>query len=371
MTFLTTLDRMFLVSFFRSYAIVWTSLISLYVVIDLFTNIDSFGKAGSGVVGVATHIASYYGYQVTLIFDLMAEAITLLAAMFSVSWMQRNNELLPQLSAGIPTRRVLRPIVLGAAVTLSFAPLNRELIIPRIAAKLAIAKDDPDGSKAQVVMGAYDPTGIHVEGMAGFRKELRVLKFYVTFPESSPSGMVHMLAEVAIYVPPGDDPDSGGWRLKQTTPEIFDLPPERMPTNLRMIQPGEFFLRTAEVDYETVSRGATWYLYASTPKLRELLDRPDTRKQARVAVLFHMRLVRPVWGALMTLLGVAVILWNPNRHVFISAGMCLVVCVAFYATILGSKYLGDNGHVAPPLAAWLPVLIFGPATLVAFDSIHT
>ena len=84
-----------------------------------------------------------------------------------------------------------------------------------------------------------------------------------------------------------------------------------------------------------------------------------------------MRVTRPIGGVLLVLLGLSVILHNPNRHVFISAGMCLVVCVAFYATILGAKYLGDNGHLSPPLAAWLPVLIFGPTTLVSFDSIHT
>ena len=138
----TTLDRMFLVSFFRSYFIVWTSLISLYVVIDLFTNIDDFGSKGGGLGSVVTHIAQYYGYRVALIFDLLAEFITLMAAMFTVAWLQRNNELLPQLSAGIPTRRVIRPILLGAAITLALGPVNKEFVIPRIADELMKPRDD-------------------------------------------------------------------------------------------------------------------------------------------------------------------------------------------------------------------------------------
>src|SRR5438105_159466 len=197
---------MVLTSFFRSYVIVWTSLLSLYVVIDLFTNIDTFGKAGGGVRGVVEHVLRYYGYQIALIFDRLAEAITLLAAMFTVSWMQRNNELLPQLSAGIPTRRVIRPVLLGAAVTLSFGPLNQELVIPRIADQLMTPKDDPDGAKAQSIMGAFDRDGVHVEGVAGFRKDRRVKYFYVTFPESPRTGMVHLMAEDAVYIPPGDGP---------------------------------------------------------------------------------------------------------------------------------------------------------------------
>ena len=368
---ITTLDRLFLISFFRSYAIVLSSLLSLYVVIDLFTNIDSFGKPGGGFRSVVEHITQYYGYQITLIFDRMAEAITLLAAMFTVSWMQRNNELLPQLSAGIPTRRVLRPVLLGSAVTLSFAPLNQELVIPRIANQLLVPKDDPEGAKAQVLLGAYDPTGVHIEGMAGFRKEQRVVKFFATFPESSPGGMMHLVAEEAVYVPPGTDPQSGGWLLRQTTPVVVDgpLPPglSAVPTSDRY----PYFLKTQDADFDAVTRGASWFLFAPTPKLRELLDRPDTRRQGKVAVMFHMRITRPLVGALLTLLGLAVILRNPNRHVFISAGLCLVFSAWFYLCVLACKYLGDNSYVSPPLAAWLPVLLFGPATLVSFDSIHT
>src|SRR5207248_6094147 len=147
----TTLDRMFLVSFFRSYFIVWTSLISLYVVIDLFTNIDDFGSKGGGLGSVVTHIAQYYGYRVALIFDLLAEFITLMAAMFTVAWLQRNNELLPQLSAGVPTRRVIRPILLGAAATLALGPVNKEFVIPRIADELMKPRDDREGAKAMVL----------------------------------------------------------------------------------------------------------------------------------------------------------------------------------------------------------------------------
>ena len=121
---ITTLDRMILGSFFRSYLIVWASLLSLYVVIDLFTNIDSFGKVAGGFRGIALHVFQYYFYQLALIFDRLSEAITLLAAMFTVSWMQRNNELLPQLSAGIPTR----PSKVGGstrkAATASKSPAN-------------------------------------------------------------------------------------------------------------------------------------------------------------------------------------------------------------------------------------------------------
>ncbi len=370
---ITTLDRMVLLNFFRSYAIVLSSLLSLYVVIDLFTNLDSFGRAGGGAMGVIRHVVGYYTYQVALIFDRLAESASLMAATFTVSWMQRNNELLPQLSAGIPTRRVIRPILIGAAVTLTFGPLNQEFVLPRIAAQLVVAKDDPEGMKAEVLAGAYDPSGVQVEGMAGVRKERKVYKFFATFPEGGGGEMFHVTADEAVYFPPGSTgPLAGGWWLRLGEKEARENPPpEPLPANLRQLQYGQYFLTTRDLDYDMMSRGAGWYLYAPIGKLRELLARNEPRRQARVAVLFHTRVTRPITGALLVLLGLAVVLQNPNRHVFISTGLCLAFSVWFYLCILGAKYVGDQGFVPPPLAAWLPVLLFGPITVVAFDSIHT
>jgi lipopolysaccharide export system permease protein len=84
-----------------------------------------------------------------------------------------------------------------------------------------------------------------------------------------------------------------------------------------------------------------------------------------------MRWTRPVLGVLLVLLGLSVILRDQNRNVFIGTGLCLGTCALFFAAIFACKHLGDNEYLAPALAAWLPVLIFGPVTLASFDAIHT
>lgn len=362
------LDRMILLSFFRSYAIVWTSLISLYVVIDLFTHLDSFANRPGGFVAVAGHIARYYGYRIPQMFDLMAEPIALLAATFTVSWMQRNNELLPQLSAGIPTHRVIRPVLIGAALAVGLAPLNTEFVIPLVADELMRSRDDPEGAKAQILMGAFDTSGVHLEGLAGFRRDRRIERFCATFPESSPSGMIHLTAEDAVYIPPGDGPFTGGWMLTGVQPETFADP---LPTNLTPISPGRCFLKTDTADFDTVSRGQTWYVYTSTRRLLEMLTGEEPRRQVKLAVLFHTRLTRPIVGILLVVVGVAVILWDPNRHVALSAALCLGIGVGYYVCTLGCKALGDNDYISPALAAWLPVFLYAPTALLALDAVHT
>jgi lipopolysaccharide export system permease protein len=113
---MNTLDRSLFRAYLQSYVICLVSLLSLYVVVDLFMNLEDF--AHQGLEAVLRHVLTYYGYKTIQIFDRLSEPIVLLAAMFTVAWVQRNNELLPLLSAGVPTRRVIRPVLIGAVLTL-------------------------------------------------------------------------------------------------------------------------------------------------------------------------------------------------------------------------------------------------------------
>ncbi|CAN5168499.1 LPS export ABC transporter permease LptG [soil metagenome] len=361
-----TLDRTLFVTFLRSYLIVLTCVLSLYIVIDLFTNLEAFIGRGGGLLAISKHIAAYYGVRVTQIFDRLCEVIVLLAAMFTVAWMQRSNELLPQLSAGISTQRVLRPLLIGTGLMLAFGPLNQEMLIPRIADELQVPRDDPDQQRPIEMRGAYDSSGVHVEGLAGFRKDKRIKGFFVTFPESGAAGMVHLHAEEAVFVK-SDVPNESGWMLYNVLPELS----EPLPEQLEARGPRRFFLKLKDIDFDSMTRGSSVYALASTTKLQDVLAMPDQRRQPAVAVLFHMRFVRPLIGVVLVVLGLAIILRDQNRHVLVSSGLCLVMCAIYYGAVYGCKYLGENDLLSAPLAAWLPVIVFGPIAVVQFDSMQT
>jgi lipopolysaccharide export system permease protein len=336
-------------------------------VIDLVVNLEDFNGRG-GLVSTFLRIGQYYAYRVTQIFDKLSESITMLSAMFTVSWMQRNNELLPQLSAGVSTRRVIRPILAGAAITIALGPLNQEFVIPRIADSLQIPRDDPNAERAVPIKGGFDSTGVHIEGARGFRNDRRIDGFYATFPENGPGGMLHLSATEAKFTPSGEDDSSGTWTLFNTTPRTIDGP---LPQNLSAISPGVYQLATRDVDFESMTRSGSWYQLASSRELLELLDRPEARRLAPVAVLFHTRFVRPVVGILLVVLGLSMILRDQTRHVLVSAGMCVLMSAMFYGTVFGCRYLGEQDLLAPVFAAWLPVLIFGPLAVALFDAVHT
>ena len=361
-----TLDRMLVLAFFRSYAIVLASLLGLYVVIDLFTNLDDFAGRGSFST-MFRHVLRYYGPQVAIIFDRLCESIALLAAVFTVSWAQRNNEILPQLSAGISTHRIIRPVLFASMLVLALGPLGQELLIPKLSDELQVPRDDPNQERPIELRGAYDSTGLHIEGLNGFRKDLRVRGFFVNFSESAAASISDIQAEEAIYLPAEADRPAG-WLLLNTKPEVV---PDPVPPNLTVLGPRRYFLTAREVDFDALTRGAKWYSYASTAKLRDILSRPDPRRMAPVAVLFHMRYTRPLIGFLMVVIGLSIVLRDHNRHVLVSAGMCLVMGAIQFGAVYGCKYLGEQDLLSAPLAAWLPAILFGGYALASYDAIQT
>src|SRR5712691_6766763 len=286
------IDRLLIRGYLKAYLVCLVCLLSLYVVVDMFTNLDDFTQQGDGLWGAIKHISTYYGYRLVRIFDQLCEPIVLLAAMFTVAWMQRNNELLPLLSAGVSTRRVVLPVLGSAFAMLSLTVLNQELLIPRVAGYLLQDRDDPDGVKDLDVRGAYEPNGVHIEGRFASRKEKLVKEFDCVLPEHIAGNLLPFRAKEARYIPPGNKLHSGGWLLTGTQPA--QLEHGDYPGILEMLDPGKFFLYTRELDFEAVTRNRNWFQYASTLRLRRELDKPDSTRLATMAVLFHMRLTRPI-----------------------------------------------------------------------------
>ena len=373
----TILDRQMIFSYVKAYLFCLVSLMGLFIVVDLFMNLEDFTANRKDFQSVVTYIGTYYGYKSFQIFDRLCEAVVLLAGMFTVAWMQRNNELLPLLSAGISTRRAVQPVILCAFAMMGLVVANQEFALPNVDAFMVENRQNPDGAKEIDVKGAYDANGIFVGGKTAIKKDGLIKEFVTLIPAQIGRGQIQTLqAREARYIPEAEgDKRSGGWHLKNTTPpSIPDWPADQHDILLPLDQ-GEYFLKTKDLDLETVCRVKNWFMYLPTLKLVNELDRPNNTPIILniLAIEFHKRLTRPVVGVILILLGLSVILRDQNRNLFISAGLCLILCVVFFAAIFTCQYLAKESQdwVSPALAAWLPVIVFGPVSLVMYDAVHT
>jgi lipopolysaccharide export system permease protein len=368
------LDRQLVFSYVKSYLVCLISLMSLFVIVDLFQNLDSFWEHNKTLQKVFAFIGAYYAAKVMLIFDRLSEGIVLMAAMFTVAWMQRNNEILPLLSAGVSTRRIIRPVLLASSSMVLLAVLNQELVLPTIDPDIIENRGDAKGERELAVKGGFESNGILVSGDRAYKKDLTIKGFTVVFPNTPDfEGLQALYAEEAKYRPAGfNGRPYGGWEMTKVKPAQQPQDISRRKDNIleNPVQ-GKYFLRTTDIDFRTATRPKNWYQFVPTLSLLDELGRIDHSKLSSVAVLFHTRITRPLLGVLLVFMGLSIILRDQNRNVFISTGLCLLLCAVFFLFCFGCKYLGDYEYLTPIIAAWLPILLFGPLSTVMFDAVHT
>ena len=140
---LGTFDRYLLARFFHTFVVFLISTYGLFIVIDLFTNMDEFQKVGriiadgqvvedlEGIpklIAVTGSIVTYYGIRVSEFFELTGPILIVVAAITVLGLLEKNSESHPILAAGIPAFRLLKPLLLGAALLNGLLIINQEFI---------------------------------------------------------------------------------------------------------------------------------------------------------------------------------------------------------------------------------------------------
>ena len=75
--------------------------------------------------------------------------ISLIAAMFTVAWIQRHNELTALMAAGITRVRVVKPVIMACITLAVLTAIGREAIIPRLRKQMGRDARDLMGDQAQ------------------------------------------------------------------------------------------------------------------------------------------------------------------------------------------------------------------------------
>jgi lipopolysaccharide export system permease protein len=351
--------------FVRAFLICFTSLVGLYIVIDAFSNLDEFSERSRGLAPLVATMGEYYLFKISYYFDRLAGVITTMSAMFTFAWLQRTNELMPLLAAGVPARRVVAPVLVAAGAIYGLTTINQEMIIPRISKQLQMRPDD-DSVRNVKAHAAHDSRGILFSGDDCNRQARKVTPAFITLqPPQLVSSLLEIRAQEAIYVPPGEGVLSGGWILRGVTPKDIQCGTHV----LEPLDSDSYFLHTT-VTFDHLLRRQSWFQFASTTSLiKELRTQENAPRE--MAVLVHSRLTRPLGMLTLLFLGLPFVLSGTDRRMVSLVGVSLVVSVAFQLFSLLCMRLGSIEVIRPELAAWLPVLIFGSLAVGLHDLVKT
>ena len=373
------IDRYMLRQFLHVYFICFVSLTGLFVVIDSFGNLDEFIEFSEGKGNLIGVMAPYYAVRCLSFFDRISGILALISAMFTIAWIQRHQELTALLAAGIPTFRVIAPVVFAAASVSALAVANREFMLPHVREDLSRNAQDLSGEMARDMQPRYDNASeILLRGSKMYAADQRINQpNFMLPPELGKFGSTLVAADAFFTPADGDRP--AGYRLQGVTEpkELLAAPSLALegrpivltPADHPWLNPKELFV-VSDVSFDMLASGSGWYQYASTLELIRGLNSAnlDVGADARVAV--HARLVQPALDITLLFLGLPLVLSKNNRNVFKAIGLCVVVAVTFMLVVLGCQSLGTNYLVSPAKSAWLPLMIFVPVAMLMSEPLR-
>ncbi|MCR9117275.1 MAG: LptF/LptG family permease [bacterium] len=368
------LDRYILWLFLKVLLICFVSLTGLFFVIDAFGNLDEFLEYSKQGKGLAMVLAAYYGPRVLSSFDLVSPLLSLVAAMFALTWLQRTHELTAIVAAGVPPRRVIVPLIVAAMGVSVLAAVNRECMIPRYRNELSHNAQDLKGNKSHPVQPKHDhQTNILINGRSLTRSEQKIEK--PTFVLHTPIGPFRKkITAAAAFYQPASHQHPAGYRFvdvvfPEATSELESGDIKKLgrvifsPSDTPWLESNELFVASG-IQFNKLSNSSSWIEYSSVPELIAGLHNLSLDYGADVSLAVHSRFVRPFLDMTLLFLGLPFVFSRGNRNIFVAAGMCLLVVAIFYVTMIGCKVMGSGGMLSPSLAAWAPLLIFAPIAFV-------
>ena len=387
---MTILDRERYFAYVKGYVICFTAMTSLYIIIDAFTNLDEFTEINDTPLKLLGFMSRYYGIRTSIIYDKLCGVIGMMAAIFTVTWVQRNNELLAMLAAGISAPRVIRPVMISGALVSAIAVVNQELIVPHFADELQKFPDD-DGRQLVKVYGRYDSNRVylHSSGIFADRVTQSIANLSVTFPVSLFGATAELSARQAYYIPTNHPtaPLKGGWLLRSaklsppnltgTEPVIVRLDPKKLdgfptPKNATEEVGEAYFLQSSATFSTLIRKPSEWYHYADTATLITALNDPSNEhEKGEIAVYLHQRNLRPGLSFALMALSMPLVLGGFGRNVFLNLGFSVATSAAFYASLFACSYLASHRVFPPEMSAWLPMIGFGTMAVARWDKIKT
>ncbi len=355
---LKIIDRYVIGEYLVSYLIAIAVVMSLRISIEVFVQLDELAENERGLF---FSILDYYGPQMFLYFRDFSGIMILLAAAFSMTRMMRNNELTALLASGVSLKRLIAPLVFVGFLLNMFTVIDQEYILPSLANKLTRSHDEVDIWNLEMMgiwlapdrdgalfNGQYNPQTQQVEDVLIILREDGVM-----------AGRI--LAEHAVWLS-GED----AWMLHEGQ-QIIEGASGQVPK----VGPVEIYPSDLSPDLLWLQRSSSFKSLMSSSDLDKLLrqsqnivDYNETLSEK------HFRYTDPIINMVMLLLGLPILVSRENRSTRSAVALAFAGAGGCYIATFACKLMA--GTVIPPLyAAWLPIIIFLPFSIIALDELKT
>ncbi len=361
------IDRYLVRSYLASYLILLAVGIGLYVLSDLLVNADEYMEDHALPPGVVLGLmADFYLHNLPLYFSQLAGPVMAIAAAFTLGGMLRNNEMTALAASGQPLQRLAAPLLVCSLLVVGLWLANRELLMPALATKIARSHDDLLGRSTGGVYCARDERNAILTALRLHPRAGRIEKVYVIEP--GPEGLPGCLieADAGVY-----EAARGVWRLERGRRLVLGEAGRAgelgEPIRYEPVSEYPFLLSPEEL---VLRQSAEWADLMSLSQMNALLRAGNLANQATIDMARHVRLTTPLAQIVLLLLTIPFFLSREPTSVLSAGGAALVLGGLFFlSTFLAQGAVRDESWAA--VAAWTPILIFGPIGVLNLANART
>lgn len=381
------LDRYIAKNFLYGYFIVLFVMIGMFLTVDLFLHLDEFSEhlgktdaAGNVLTAkdIVKNIGRYYMVQSSLWYRDLGGMVIVVAAVFSLARMTRNNELIAIMASGVSLKRILAPILLLSLLLTGLMVVDQELLIPRLSHELTRKHDDlPQAGMYDLWFIGDDKASLisspqYEESTQTLHHPVIILREPVQEAAHVYRVVGRITAEQAVY-----DRQRGGWVLTNgSLLPVTEASEELELTADRQAQAIEFYASSLTAEDIPIRRREEFKSLLSLKQLTELQHSSGTRRtdMADLALQKHTRVTGPMVNIIMLMVALPVLVCRDPRAMktailvsFATTASCFLV--VFLCRLFATEVI--FGHVWPAFWTWTPIFLFFSIAVVQIDSMRT
>ena len=341
--------RTFLVPFFYCFL----AFVLIFVIFDLFDNLGDFVEGKTPMV----KIALYYAILMPSIMVRIVPVSLLLAVLYALSALTKNNELTAMRASGISLLRLMLPLVLFGLLSSLVVAAIEDSLGPRAAYwchRFVREQRNVNDSRVSLVRqfafkNAPSQRVWMVNEFSIRDQELRGVEVTQQRPDGSDAYVLK--AKNGRWV-------DGRWWFSDLSIQKYD--DEGNPDG-----PPEFALTREMSDYQETPDSFLSEIkdpqHLSAKELRHYIEThqhlPDT-SLARLQVDLHARLALPWASLIVTLFGIPFGAQTGRKGAFVGVSLSIGLFFAYYSLIVLGQLIGKRMLVDAWIGGWLPNMVF-------------
>jgi lipopolysaccharide export system permease protein len=332
----------------------------LIVFITLFTTVDALGTMVTYKDALGSGLIAYYLYSLPEIIYRMGPVACLLATIFTLSTLNRNNELVALFASGMSLLRITAAILVGVAVISVGIFVMSDRVLPNFTKQKNFIfyrdiKKNPSlysMVRNQKIWYRSKDSIFYLKTLNADAKEAQGLTLYY-FNENWDLIQMITAQKVAMV--------DQNWNLFNGSVTLFTEDSSFPLTS-------QFDKKTIVMteDAKDLSASANT---ADVLSLKELSDFIKRNKEAGLDTVtyevdYHSKFGFAFAAMVMTLVGIPLSVGRARSGgTMLNMGICLGLIFIYWIFYSSALTLGKNGHLDPIIAAWAPNGIMGMAGL--------